>query len=72
MTHEHISKRTEISVVQSVLEWLVSHNLFCRNITLDKRLGNWNSRKTETEHGNGNLQKSLLFIRFFTSKVTEL
>ena len=28
---------TEISFVQSVLESLVSHNLFYRNITLDKR-----------------------------------
>ena len=27
----------EISFVQSVLEWLVSHNLFYRNVTLDKR-----------------------------------
>ena len=36
-------------------------------------LGNWNSREMETgagmEHGNGNLQKSLLFIGFFTSEV---
>ena len=35
--HEHISECIEISVIQSVLEWLVSHNLFYRNITLDKR-----------------------------------
>ena len=34
-------------------------------------LGNWNSRKMEAgmENGNGNLQKSLLFIGFFTSEV---
>ena len=34
---------------------------------------NWNSRKTGTgagtEHRNENLQKSLLFIGFFTSEV---
>ena len=33
-SHEHTSP---LSVVQSVLEWLVSHNLFYRNITMYKR-----------------------------------
>ena len=36
-SHEHISKCIEISVVQSVLEWLVSHNLFYAYVMLDKR-----------------------------------
>ena len=36
-SHEHISECTEINVVQSVLEWLVSHTLFYRNVALDKR-----------------------------------
>ena len=37
----------------------------------DGKWGNWNSRKTGagTEHGNGNLHKLLLFIRFYTSEV---
>ena len=30
-TQEHISESIEISVMQSVIEWLVSHNLFNRN-----------------------------------------
>ena len=33
----YISECIEISVVQFALEWLVSHNLFYKNITLDKR-----------------------------------
>ena len=37
-SHEHMSECIEISVVQSVIELLVCHNLFYRNITLDKRL----------------------------------
>ena len=38
-SHEHVSEYIEISVVQSVIEWLVSQNLqlICRDITLDKR-----------------------------------
>ena len=36
-SHEHISECIEISIVQSVLEWLVYHNLSYRNITLDNR-----------------------------------
>ena len=33
----YISECIEISVVQPLLEWLMSRNLFYRNITLDNR-----------------------------------
>ena len=61
-------------MVQSAIVYRLNWNATCclcdRVATkLSKVLGNWNSRKMGVGTENGNLQKSLLFIGFFNSKV---